>query len=141
MSDSKAPPAGGGDAKKAAAPEWPEHFPKDCPGDHGKPVSGQVYRLIRPQCPDKDWKSWKERGIHPELDDCLRSALSCLITLQDAREFRQGMPRFKGAAIVSAELKSEHGQIEQTGDDTHYTLWLRAAPHAARTELFVVVPE
>ena len=118
-------------------PEWPPHFPVGCPGDDTEPVSGDVYRLVRNE---RDWQSWKGRGLR-DGNDCVLSSLSCRRTLKDAQDFRRSMVRYRNASIVHGVLTPEHGRIKQTGDPPHFSLWLRMVHLLAHATLFSTVPE
>ena len=126
----------------SSPPEWPAHFPPGCPAEDTPDVNGPVFHLVRGA--PEDWLSHLERGIestNPEVTDCQRAALSCYLTIEDIREFREAIPRFRGRGIARADLEPRHGKIRETGNEGHHSLWLRAQYHQDCPSLFTMVPE
>jgi hypothetical protein len=133
----------GASPEVAPEPEWPAHFPLDCPPGDAVPLNGVVYRFVGGAAvtPD-DMKSHTERGIAEGADPSDRAGLSVFLDLVHAR-FLLATPRWSASRIASADLSPEHGQIKQTGKakvKKHHTMWLRRHVVVTAHELFSVLP-
>jgi hypothetical protein len=121
-------------------PEWPEHFPQTCtcPPLDSIPTNGIVYRRLDGTL--EDWKSWYELKRN-KGNDCQRAALSCMSSLEELKEVMAVHERWATSKIVAAHLEPIHGNIKQTGKNSHhFSLWLRRQYHKVCHLLFRVVP-
>lgn len=124
-------------AKQALEPEWPLHFPPNCPPKSARPVKGRVYRRIGHGA--IDWQSARERGVYKEVNEPQRASLSCFLDLAALRETLDVHEEWTARQIVFADLKPAHGAIKKTGKH-HHSLWLRRVALAQAPSLFQPVP-
>jgi hypothetical protein len=127
-------------ARKAdAEPEWPSHFPANCPPPSARPINERVYR--RTGGTSDDWLSAKEKGTFKNGPPAMRAALSCFVDRTALEEAIAVHEEWPAREIVCADLTPEHGEIEQTGKDPHHhSLWLRRLALAAHAVLFRKAP-
>lgn len=124
---------------------WPKHFPQGCPGSDVPDVNGQVYRLVASATgvSQKDMVSHAEKcrkgcNFCRSVSPCQRAALSSRKSLEEALRALLVNQRFAGIAV--ATLSPEQGKFAQTGEPTHYSLWLTADALDAAIGLFKMVP-
>lgn len=118
-------------------PEWPSHFPTNCPPADALDLNGTVFLLIATDPPtDEDMKCAIDRGTHRNKPECLRAALSCAVESDHLEEVRQASPRLKHHKLACASLKPHHGKIKQTGSPGHHSMWMRAQHLAIGYQLF-----
>ena len=115
-------------------PEWPAHFPNNCPDDQAIAADGAVFRLVCGD--DRDWKSAKELGEWTNPPECQRASLSCFLEVSDAADLRDALPKFENHKIVKAMLEPKHGKMKRGGKGTHVSVWLRTRFLASVQELF-----
>jgi hypothetical protein len=125
-------------------PEWPSHFPPNCPATDIPDTNGPVYHYVW-QDVSRDYKSAYDRGVYTKMPECPRVALSCFVKLDHAVQTR-GILRglFGTCKIACAELRPEHGRIKATPHSRnpgHHSLWLRAKHLKRCSELFRVIEE
>ncbi len=119
-------------------PEWPEHFPADCPPGDAQPADGVVYLAAHDPPTAEDWKSAQERGHYLKLPQCRRVSLSCFRSAEQL-EFVLRMPQHHGKVVHRAELGPEHGVLKLTEPPpNHLSLWLKRTWCARAGELFFV---
>jgi hypothetical protein len=112
-----------------APPEWPTHFPDNCPDADASPFDGPIFYFVCGE-PEIDYKTMWERGRAKNAKCCERVALSCYIRLEDIVQTRDIMQaRWGNYKIARADLSSEHGKIKHTpskNHSRHHSAWLRA---------------
>lgn len=110
-------------------PEWPAHFPKDCPAsENADPVMGAVFQLLRHTAND-DFTTAYDRNVFTDRPQCQRVSYSCYRSEAAARHHLSLQPSYF-RAVARAELEPKHGVIKATPTNKflhHHSLWLRAA--------------
>lgn len=120
--------------------EWPDFFPENCPPEDAGDVDGAVYRFVKKKDPrPADFVSHLERGLRPEMPECLRAGLSCSIDLEHMKQVKESVPYRKRQTIAACSMKPEHGKIKQTLKPPHHTLWARRTVLPQLHELFKAV--
>jgi len=121
-------------------PEWPEHFPANCPLPSDADTDGDMFHLVNDS--DRDFKSSFDKKERKNAPPCLRVALSCYRTLKDIQEHRKAFAAiFRDHKIACATLSPIHGKIRATGSKGHHSLWLRTVHLAACHSMFAIVDE
>ena len=127
-----------GEQPQPPPPEWPAHFPENCPDADTPDTDGLVFRIVRGN-DARDWKCHIELGLEEEAPLCQRAALSCFRTLEDVREWQAAHSWLRQRRVARAELDARHGKIAETGGGGHHSLWLRTQYLALCLTLFVQV--
>lgn len=126
----------------AEPPEWPTHFPPNCPSPDIPATNGPVYHYVW-EDEERDFKSAYDREKFLDREECQRVSLSCFVTLSAAVQSQRIIKgQWAGAKIACAELTPEHGRIGSTPTlrlPGHHSLWLRAKYMARCGELFRTV--
>jgi hypothetical protein len=110
-------------------PEWPTHFPNDCPDSQATPFDGPIFCFVCGD-PNVDYKTMWEQRRAENAQCCARAALSCYTSFNDidqTRDIMQG--RWGDHKIAKADLSAEHGKIKHTPSRRyarHHSAWLRA---------------
>lgn len=111
--------------RKGTESIWPDHFPPDCPGEHGDPTEGIVYQFVRTNPPTRiDVASASEQGKFPDACPCQRVALSCYKDPEHLKQIQCSGGFWASCDIASCMLTPEMGRIKQTGKPKHHSLWL-----------------
>jgi hypothetical protein len=120
-------------------PEWPTHFPPDCPEASLPETSGPIFHFVRGK--DTDYQTMWQRDLALTAAPCERVALSCFVRLEDAVQTRDVMQaKFGDCKVAKADLSPQHGKIKPTpkkGNPAHHSVWLRAPYEYAK--LFQVI--
>jgi len=123
-------------------PEWPAHFPPNCPSPDMPATDGSVYHYVW-EDEERDFKSAYDREKFLDREPCQRVSLSCFVTLAAAAQSQRIIrAQWAGAKIACAELTPEHGRIQSTPTSKlpgHHSLWLRAKYIGRCGELFRTV--
>lgn len=128
-------------AEAPADPEWPSHFPADCPPQDAVDLSGSVYLLVATNPPTAtDMECAIDRGSFLNSPQCQRASLSCARTPEHLYELRRGVKRLRNHLVAGGQFQSAHGKIKQTGAPGHYSMWLRAKYLQMGHTLFKVIP-
>ncbi len=126
----------------AEPPEWPTHFPPNCPSPDTSDTNGPVYHYVWEDAA-LDFRSAYDRRRFLDRDECQRVSLSCFVTLSAAAQSQRIIKgQLAGAKIACAELTPEHGRIQPTPTSRlpgHHSLWLRAKYIDRCGELFRTV--
>jgi hypothetical protein len=128
--------------KTVEPPEWPAHFPPNCPNPDMPDTNGPVYHYVW-EDEERDFKSAYDREQFLDREPCQRVSLSCFVTLAAAAQSQRIIRgQWAEAKIACAELAPEHGRIQSTPTSKlpgHHSLWLRAKYIGRCSELFRTV--
>ena len=122
-------------------PEWPQHFPANCPPEDALDLTGTVWYLVAHDPPKpEDFRSATERNAFVGKPECERASLSCGRTHEYIASLRNAIPRLRTMHVACAESNSNHGKIKATGKPGHHSMWLTAAALRDAPTRFRVVP-
>lgn len=122
---------------------WPTHFPRDCPPQSARDVSGdKVYRLLMSTEPHADdFRSYYELGKHTNQASCQNRGLSVQSSFGGAERLFRKAKGFK--AIAQGHLPVGMGKILDTASDyagsDHQTWWVPREPKRKPQNLFTTV--
>lgn len=123
-----------------SAPEWPEHFPSECPPIDASKFDGDIYYLVATAPPTPaDFRCALELNKFKSHPLCIRASLSCAVTYEEIKGRRANGPLLRNHSIAKATLDESHGVIKQTYSPGHYSMWLTPTTLSTAHEIFEVL--
>ncbi len=119
-----------------------EKHPLDCPPSDSECVSGDVFMFVKSNPPSvKDLYSNCDKNRRPELEPCIRRALSCGKSIKYLESMQDLFPITRGWQRAVGRLNSKDGSLKKTGSNmTHYSLWIsQTIKHSIHTKFKVIV--
>lgn len=103
-----------------------EQHPLDCPPSDSECRGGDIFIFVKGNPPSvKDMYSNCDKNRRPELEPCIRRALSCGKSISYLESMQKLFPIKKGWKRAIGKIECEDGFLKKTGNNmTHYSFWI-----------------
>jgi hypothetical protein len=107
---------------------WIEDLPKQCPPKTAAPSNGIFYRLVDDVPPSID-DFWSNRVLFPEkvfpgVSECEVRACSVFNDYKYCNKQKK-YSRLKHKKIVKFNMETDHGVVDKTRSEGHYSWWIK----------------
>jgi hypothetical protein len=104
-------------------PNFPEHYPENCPPEDATVTSGDVYRITKTtDLSEDDFLSYYDLQKQSTACECAKRSISLFKTLDNARHRLRLTPRL-GTAISKGTLDEDAGKMKVTNAKSGHIDW------------------